>query len=376
VFKIKIGIVCYPTYGGSGVVATELGKQLAKKGHQIHFISYEPPFRLDQYYENIYFHEVEVPTYPLFKFPPYSLALTNKIVELITEENLEIIHAHYAIPHSLAAYVAREVKQETGVKVITTLHGTDITLVGNQSSFKSITKFSIEASDGVTAVSDNLRQETIDTFELENDKVKTIYNFVDIKKYIRKEPEEALTFATGDEKIITHISNFRDVKNIPDVIEIFALINKEVNSKLLLIGDGPNRHSAKKLVSKLNLDDKVYFLGKQDNVIPLLSVSDLFLLPSQKESFGLVAIEAMACEVPVIASNTGGIPEVVLDEITGFLAPPGCTEKMAQKAIELLENKEMYDEFSQNARHWVVTKFSSEGVVEEYEDYYYELINN
>lgn len=376
VFKVNIGIVCYPSYGGSGVVATELGKQLAKRGHQIHFISHELPFRLDQYYENIYFHEVEVTSYPLFKFPPYSLALTNKIAELISEEDLEIIHAHYAIPHSLCAYMAQKVKEESDVKVVTTLHGTDITLVGKQSSFENITRFSIQASDGITTVSENLRQDTIETFQVDKTKIKTIYNFVDTREYVETEPEEPLKLAAGEERIITHISNFRDVKNIPDVIKIFALINEEIDSKLLLIGDGPNRRTAKELVTELDLEDKVHFLGKQDNVVSLLSISDLFLLPSQKESFGLVAIEAMACEVPVIASNTGGIPEVVLDEITGFLADPGAIKEMAKKAIKLLQNQEMYHEFSQNARHRVVTKFSAEGIVGKYEDYYRKLLNN
>lgn len=376
VSRLNVGVVCYPSYGGSGVVATELGKQLAKRGHQIHFISYELPFRLDQYYENIYFHEVDVSSYPLFKFPPYALALANKIVELIAEEDLEIVHAHYAIPHSLCAYIAKEVKKEAGVKIITTLHGTDITLVGNQSSFENITRFSIESSDGITAVSDSLRRETIDTFQVAEENIRTIYNFVDTKEYIKAKPEVSLKLATGEEKVITHISNFRDVKNVPDVIEIFAAINKEIDSKLILIGDGPNRHQAKELVTTLNLEDKVHFLGKQDNVIPLLSISDLFLLPSQKESFGLVAIEAMACETPVIASNTGGIPEVVLDEVTGFLADPGAIEEMAKKGVELLQNQGMHHEFAQNARHRVVTSFSAEGIVDEYEDYYRELINN
>ncbi|SJZ42250.1 N-acetyl-alpha-D-glucosaminyl L-malate synthase BshA [Selenihalanaerobacter shriftii] len=372
---MNIGIVCYPTYGGSGVVATELGKQLAKRGHKVHFISYEPPFRLDQYYENIYFHEVEVPSYPLFKFPPYSLALANKIAELVTEEDLDIIHAHYAIPHSLCAYIAKEVKEDSGVKVITTLHGTDITLVGNQSSFENITRFSIESSDGITAVSNQLQQESIEIFDLTEEKIRTIYNFIDTREHMKTEPEEPLKLTSGEEKIITHISNFRDVKNIPDVINIFAAINKEVDSKLLLIGDGPNRHEAKELVAKLNLEDKVHFLGKQDNIVELLSISDLFLLPSKKESFGLVAIEAMACEVPVIASNTGGIPEVIIDGVTGFLAEPGNVKEMADKGIRLLQNEEMYYEFSQNARHRAVTRFSAERIVDEYEEYYYELLN-
>ncbi|ADL11851.1 N-acetyl-alpha-D-glucosaminyl L-malate synthase BshA [Acetohalobium arabaticum] len=373
---MKIGIVCYPSYGGSGVVATELGKQLAKQGHKIHFISYEPPFRLEQYYENIYFHQVEVPTYPLFKFPPYSLVLTNKINELITEEDLDIIHAHYAIPHSLAAYLACEITKGTEVKLITTLHGTDITLVGGQSSFKNITRFSIGASDGVTAVSDSLRQDAIDRFDLSPKKVKRIYNFIDTTEYRRQKPEEPLQLTEGEEKIIIHISNFRDVKNIPDVIKIFSLINKEVSSKLVLVGDGPNRHSAKKLVDELDLADKVYFLGKQDNIIPLLSVSDLFLLPSEKESFGLVALEAMACEVPVVASNSGGLPEVVIDGVTGFLSDPGAIEEMAHNGIELLENVELHNQFAQNARHRVVTNFSAAEIVEEYQEYYQRLMNN
>lgn len=373
---MKIGVVCYPSYGGSGVVATELGKQMAKQGHQIYFISYELPFRLDQYYENIYFHEVEVPTYPLFKFPPYSLALTNKIIELIAEEELDIIHAHYAIPHSLAAHMACEVKKEADVKLITTLHGTDITLVGSQSSFENITKFSVGASDGITAVSDSLRQKTIDKFDLPEEKITRIYNFIDTNEYRRQEPEENLQLARGDERVIIHISNFRDVKNVPDVIRIFSLINKEVSSKLVLVGDGPNRHSAKKLVNDLGLEDRVYFLGKQDNIIPLLSVSDLFLLPSKKESFGLVAVEAMACEVPVIASNRGGLPEVIIDGITGFLSEPGAVEEMARNGIKLLKNSEMYNEFAQNARHRVVTNFSAAEIVEEYQEYYQKLMNN
>ncbi|MCK8824068.1 N-acetyl-alpha-D-glucosaminyl L-malate synthase BshA [Fuchsiella alkaliacetigena] len=373
---MKIGIVCYPSYGGSGVVATELGKQLAQRGHEIHFISYEQPFRLDQYYENLYFHEVDIPSYPLFKYLPYSLALTNKIVELIAQEGLEIIHAHYAIPHSLAAFLASTIKEQSRVKVVTTLHGTDITLVGKNSSFEKITKFSIEASDGITTVSESLKQNTIETFGIAPSRIEAIYNFIDTKEYCRGTAEQKFSWNRGKEKNIIHISNFREVKNIPDVIEIFAQINREVKSNLLLVGDGPQRHKAKGLVNKLGLEERVYFLGKQDNVISLLSSADLFLLPSAKESFGLVAVEAMACRVPVIASRTGGLPEVVKDGVTGFLAPPGAIAEMASYGIELLQNQELQSETAQNARHWVVRKFNAEQIVTQYENYYRKLVNN
>lgn len=370
---MKIGIVCYPSHGGSGVVATELGKQLAKRGHKVHFISYSLPFRLHKFYDNICYHEVDTPTYPLFKYPPYSLALANKIAELVKYEHLDVIHAHYAIPHSLCAMIARDIVQKSHLRLVTTLHGTDITLVGNDPSFKELTKYSIEGSDGITAVSNALRQETLEIFDVKKE-IKVIFNFVDVHEYSRRSfPELELTHCGEQVKNIIHISNFRPVKNISNVIKIFYLISQEVNARLLLVGGGPEECIAKRLIYDLQIEDKVLFLGKQDTIVPLLSIADLLLLPSAKESFGLVCIEAMSCHVPVIASNTGGLPEVVDDGLTGFLADPEDYHQMAEKAIYLLENPAIHQEFAERGRQTVVEKFNSEIIVDQYLDYYQRL---
>ncbi|AZR72238.1 N-acetyl-alpha-D-glucosaminyl L-malate synthase BshA [Anoxybacter fermentans] len=370
---MRIGIVCYPSHGGSGVVATELGKQLARRGHKVHFISYNLPFRLDKFYDNIYYHEVDTPTYPLFKYPPYSLALTNKIAELIRYEKLDVIHAHYAIPHSLCAIIARDIAKAPELRLVTTLHGTDITLVGNDPSYRELTKYSIEETDGVTAVSKALWKETIDIFDIKK-RIEVIYNFVDVKEYTRQSVPE-VDIASGKKQIknIIHISNFRKVKNIPNVIKIFHLISQEVDARLLLVGGGPEECVAKRMVQQLQLEDKVLFLGKQDNIVPLLSISDLLLLPSKKESFGLVCIEAMACKVPVIASNTGGLPEVVEDGVTGFLADPDDYQKMAELSLRLLQNSGLHEEFAERGRRRVVEKFNAEKIVDQYEKYYRSL---
>lgn len=367
---MQIGIVCYPSHGGSGVVATELGKQLAKRGHKVHFISYGLPFRLHKFYENIFYHEVDTPTYPLFKYPPYSLALANKIAELVKYEHLDVIHAHYAIPHSLCAMIARDIVKKPDLRLVTTLHGTDITLVGNDPSYKELTRYSIEGSDGLTAVSNALRQETLEIFGL-NKEIKVIYNFVDVHEYSRQiYPEVELNPGGERVKNIIHISNFRPVKNISNVIKIFYLISQEVNSKLLLVGGGPEECIAKRLIEDLQIEDKVLFLGKQDTIIPLLSIADLLLLPSKKESFGLVCIEAMACQVPVIASNTGGLPEVVDDGLTGFLTDPDDYRQMAEKGIYLLQNPGVHQEFAERGREAVVERFNSEIIVDQYLEYY------
>ncbi len=370
---MNIGIVCYPSHGGSGVVATELGKQLAQRGHNVHFISYGLPFRLHKFYENIYYHEVDTPNYPLFKYPPYSLALANKIAELIRYEDLDVIHAHYAIPHSICAMIARDIVKKPGLRLVTTLHGTDITLVGNDPSFQELTKYSIEGTDGVTAVSKALRQETIETFDIQSN-IEVVYNFVDVQEYSRQlNPEVNLDHGGERVKNIIHISNFRPVKNISNVIKIFYLISQEVNSRLLLVGGGPEECLAKHMVQELKIEDKVLFLGKHDNIVPLMSISDLLLLPSVKESFGLVCIEAMACKVPTVVSNTGGLPEVVEDGVNGFLAEPDDYRTMAEKGIYLLQNPGIHQEFAERGRQMVEDRFNAEAIVEQYLDYYRSL---
>lgn len=367
---MHIGVVCYPSHGGSGVVATELGKQLARRGHKVHFVSYDQPFRLDKYYDNIYYHEVDTPTYPLFKYPPYAFALANKIAELVNYEGLDVIHSHYAMPHALCAMIARDIAKKRDLKLVTTLHGTDITLVGSDPSFRELTKHSIEGNDGITAVSSDLKRETLETFDIKNN-VEVIYNFVDVEEYKRQlVPELGLCCGAERVKNIIHISNFRQVKNIPNVIKIFYLISQEINARLLLVGGGPEECVAKQMIHDLGIEDKVLFLGKHENVVPLLSISDLLLLPSVKESFGLVCIEAMACKVPVIASNTGGLPEVVDDGLTGYLADPHDYETMAEKGIYLLQNAAVHQEFAERGRKTVVERFNSETIVEQYIEYY------
>jgi len=374
---MKIGITCYPTYGGSGVIATELGKELALRGHEVHFISYALPFRLSHYIENIVFHEVEISNYPLFEFPLYSLSLASKMVEVAEFEKLDLLHVHYAIPHATSAYLAKEMMSKNrDLKIFTTLHGTDITLVGLEPSFLPLVKFSIEKSDGVTAVSRFLKEKTITNYSCETD-IRVIPNFVDtdfFKPYENGEFRNAL--APNGEKILVHTSNFRSVKRVPDTIRIFEKVQKEIPSKLILIGDGPDRSESERLCRQLELCDKVKFLGKQDGLVEILSSSDLFLIPSQSESFGLSALEAMACGLPVISSSVGGLPELVRHNETGFIAEIGDIDRMAKYTLELLTNERKYKLFSDNSRQRAVNKFDKSKVVPLYEEYYEQILRS
>ena len=349
---MKIGIVCYPTFGGSGVLATELGKALAEKGHEIHFITYQQPVRLNSFHENIFYHEVRVPTYPLFDYPPYELALASTMVDVILNHDLDLIHAHYAIPHASAAYTAKQiVKQKTGrsVPVITTLHGTDITLVGRDKTYEPVVTFSINESDAITAVSENLKQETLKHFEIRKE-IEVIHNFVDLKRF-NKKPLAAFkkVIAAHDEKIVVHASNFRKVKRIDDVMEIFKNIHAATPSKLLMVGDGPERPVAEDLARQYGIEADVRFLGKQEQMEDILAVSDLFLLPSEYESFGLAALEAMASSVVVVSSNAGGLGEINIDGKTGYTANVGDITTMSERAIELLKDEAKLKTFKHNA---------------------------
>lgn len=366
---MRIGIVCYPTYGGSGVVATELGKALADKGHQIHFISYAMPMRLDGYLGNIFYHEVEMASYPLFEFPLYTPALASKIVEVARFERLDVIHAHYAIPHATSAYLAREILNGE-LKIVTTLHGTDITLVGLEPSFLPVMKFSIEQSDGVTAVSRFLREKTLTNYGIEKDIV-VIPNFVDTEKYRRLPNDRTCReLAPQGERVLVHVSNFRAVKRVQDVVRIFHEVQKKVPSRLILVGDGPDRSACEMLVRELNVEHSVKFLGKQGDLVPILSAADLFLMPSQSESFGLSALEAMACEVPVVSSSVGGLPELQLHGKTGYIAEIGDIDRMARYAIDLLTNDAKRILFGKEARKRAVEAFDVRKIVNMYEDYY------
>ena len=349
--KYKIGIVCYPTYGGSGVVATELGMALANKGHEVHFISYNQPFRLDVFSDKINFHEVIVPDYPLFDFIPYEHNLTAKLVDVAMHEKLDFLHVHYAIPHASAALSAKQIlaSKDINLPIITTLHGTDITLLGKDKSFKSVIEFAINNSDAVTAVSQSLRKDTLDSFNIQKE-IQVVPNFIDSNLYKYKIDEDLRrSFVSKEEKLIIHISNFRKVKRVQDVLKVFAKIREKIPSKLLLIGDGPERLEMEQLCRNLNLCESIRFIGKLKAVEKILSVSDLFLLPSATESFGLVALEAMASKVPVISSNSGGLPEVNIDGKTGFLLDVKDVNAMAEKAIYLLKNQKLLEEFKQNA---------------------------
>jgi N-acetyl-alpha-D-glucosaminyl L-malate synthase BshA len=340
---MRIGIVCYPTFGGSGVVATELGKGLADKGHQVHFITYNQPQRLDFLNENVFFHEVRFQHYPLFEYPPYETALASKMVDVVKYEKLDLLHVHYAIPHASAAFMAKQILASQGISipVITTLHGTDITLVGKDSSYEPVVTFSINQSDGVTAVSADLAKETYETFNI-NRHIEVIPNFIDLSRF-RKQPKEhfKLAICPNGEKLLVHTSNFRKVKRIEDVIGMFALVTKQLPAKLLLVGDGPERPKMEILCREFGLCDDIRFLGKLDAVEELLSVCDLFVMPSEKESFGLAALEAMACEVPVISSNTGGLPELVIQGECGFMSNVGDIEDMAKNALFILQTENL-----------------------------------
>ena len=372
---MKIGIACYPTYGGSGVIAAELGKALAERGHQIHFISYAMPIRLDGYMGNIVFHEVEISNYPLFDFPLYTPALASKIVEVTKFEQLDILHAHYAIPHATSAYLAKQILGNDKLKIVTTLHGTDITLVGLEPSYLPVMKFSIERSDGVTAVSRFLREKTLTSYNIEKD-IHVIPNFVDTRKYQRIDSENIRkSFAPNGEKVLIHVSNFRAVKRVLDVVRIFNLVRQKIPAKLLLVGDGPDRSSCEQLARELGVMEDVKFLGKQIELVCLLSASDLFLIPSQSESFGLSALEAMACEIPVIASSVGGLPELVQHGETGYIAEIGDIDRMAKYAVDLLKNDAKYKLFSQACRKRAVQSFDSTKVIDMYEDYYEQVLS-
>ncbi len=366
-------MVCYPTYGGSGVVATELGKALADKGHEVHFISYALPMRLNGYSGNVFYHEVEMATYPLFDFPLYTPALASKMVEVARFEKLDLIHAHYAIPHATSAFLAREILGN-GLKIVTTLHGTDITLVGLEPSFLPVMKFSIEKSDGVTAVSRFLREKTTTNYGIDKD-IRVIPNFVDIEKYNRMPCDDVCgVFAPKGEKVLVHVSNFRTVKRVQDAIRIFNQVQKMIPSCLILVGDGPDRSSCEMLVRELGIREKVRFLGKQQELVQILSAADLFLMPSQSESFGLSALEAMACEVPVISTSVGGLPELQVHGETGFIAEIGDIDRMARYSIDLLSNPSKLKMFGVAARKRAVENFDVKKVVDEYEKYYEECL--
>lgn len=367
---MKIGITCYPTYGGSGVVATELGIELATRGHDVHFISYAPPIRLPDDNDHIHFHEVEVSSYPLFDHAPYALSLAVKMMQVAEAEGLDLLHVHYAIPHSVSALLARMMSAPKRLPFITTLHGTDITLVGNDRSFLPITKFSIEQSDGVTAISHYLNRRTVEEFDIKRP-IEVIPNFVNCDLYCRK-PDAALRaeWAPDGEPILMHLSNFRPVKRVTDVIEMFALVREKMPAKLALIGDGPDRGAAEYLVRKKKLTRDVHFLGKQDRVYQHLSQADLFLLPSDLESFGLAALEAMACEVPVVATNVGGLPEVVEHGVDGYLFTPREIDIGARYALEILSQPDRGRAMGQRARVNAKKKYCANDVIPMYEEYY------
>ena len=369
---MKIGITCYPTYGGSGAVATELGIALAGRGHEIHFITYRQPFRLPAYLPNVFFHEVDVGRYPLFEYPPYDLALAVRMHEVVLTHGLEILHCHYAIPHATSAWIAREMlrQQSRDVKVITTLHGTDITIVGQDPSFNAITKFSIEKSDRLTAVSEFLRRETYEAFGCTACDVKVIHNFIDPTVYDRSRYASLSSESDDGKPVLMHISNFRRVKRVRDIVGIFARVNAELPSRLVMIGDGPDRPTAEDEARRLGVEASVSFLGKIDNVAPLLATADLFLLPTESESFGLSALEALACGVPVIGTRAGGLPEVVRDGETGFLCPVGDVEGMARLALALLRDRQRWQRMSELGAADARARFSEDQIVTQYEQMY------
>ncbi|XVY15991.1 N-acetyl-alpha-D-glucosaminyl L-malate synthase BshA [Bacillus subtilis] len=371
--KLKIGITCYPSVGGSGIIATELGKQLAEKGHEIHFITSSIPFRLNTYHPNIHFHEVEVNQYAVFKYPPYDLTLASKIAEVAERENLDIIHAHYALPHAVCAYLAKQMLKRN-IGIVTTLHGTDITVLGYDPSLKDLIRFAIESSDRVTAVSSALAAETYDLIKPEK-KIETIYNFIDERVYLKKNTA-AIKEKHGilpDEKVVIHVSNFRKVKRVQDVIRVFRNIAGKTKAKLLLVGDGPEKSTACELIRKYGLEDQVLMLGNQDRVEELYSISDLKLLLSEKESFGLVLLEAMACGVPCIGTNIGGIPEVIKNNVSGFLVDVGDVGATTARAMSILEDEQLSNRFTKAAIEMLENEFSSKKIVSQYEQIYADL---
>ncbi len=372
---MKIAIVCYPTFGGSGVVATELGIALSKRGHEVHFITYKQPVRLALLNENIHFHEVNVPDYPLFHYQPYELALSSKLVNIVKKRKIDILHVHYAIPHAYAGYMAKEMLLQEGIHLpmVTTLHGTDITLVGSHPFYRPAVAFSINNSDIVTSVSESLKQDTLRLFNIEKD-IKVIPNFIDVAASNKGFTDcQRELMAQDDERICTHISNFRKVKRIQDVIDVFHRIQLEIPAKLLMVGEGEERAPAEELVKKLGIQDKVKFLGNSNEIDEILCFSDLFLLPSEAESFGLAALEAMVNHVPVISSNAGGIPEVNIDGVTGYLSNVGNIADMAQNALRILENDDILEQFKTNAKE-EARKFDINNIVPIYEQYYKEAL--
>ncbi len=372
---MNIGIVCYPTYGGSGVVATELAKGLANRGHNLHILSYARPARLDSLRTDITFHEVDLSSYPLFEYPPYDLALANKMVELIEYAKLDILHVHYAIPHATSAYLARQIVNENSCKVpvITTLHGTDITLVGSNPTYKKVVDFSINQSDGVTAVSEYLKQETYKLFDIKKE-IKVIPNFIDLERFKRSKKEHfKKAICPEGEKVITHVSNFREVKRVTDVVEAFAQVLKNgVPAKLLMVGDGPDRSKAEQKCRDLEVCEHVRFLGKQEQVEEVLSIADLFMIPSGSETFGLAALEAMSCSVPIISSNVGGLPEVNIDGETGFVCELADVECMGRSATKILKDEKLHSKMSKAARKRAEI-FEIDKIVSIYEEYYLEV---
>jgi L-malate glycosyltransferase len=372
---VKIGITCYPTYGGSGIVATELGIELADRGHEIHFISYALPMRLNTANANIQFHEVEVTTYPLFDHAPYALALATKMAEVAEMHNLDLLHCHYAIPHSVSAFLAKSMLHPRRLPIVTTLHGTDITLVGSDRSYLPITRFSIDQSDGVTTVSQYLKEATINVIGVKND-IEVIYNFVNCEKYKPSTNYEFKKyFSPNGEKILIHVSNFRAVKRPADVVEIFARVREKIPAVLLMVGDGPERSNAEWLARNSGIEREVHFLGKQDNIEELIGISDLLLLPSETESFGLVALEAMACQVPVVASRVGGLPEVVTDGVDGFLVEPRNIDKMAECSLTILTDDAVQKEMGERAREKAHANFCSNKIIAAYEEYYRRVLD-
>lgn len=372
---MKIGIVCYPTYGGSGVVATELGLGLARKGHEVHFITYKRPARLSAFHENVVFHEVATEDYPLFEYTPYDTSLASKLVDVVKFAHLDLLHVHYAIPHAAVAYMAKKILLTEGkyIPVVTTLHGTDITLVGNNNAFAPVVAFSINKSDGVTAVSESLKQQTYEYFDIHND-IRVINNFIDFERFRKVNKDHfKKAIAPNGERILVHVSNFRKVKRVEDVLKVFAKVYKEIPSKLLLIGDGPERHNLEELCRKMELCHETRFLGKQDAVEELLAIADLFMMPSGSESFGLAALEAMACEVPVISSDVGGLPEVNIHGKTGYLSPVGDVEDMARKALSILRDDKKLQTFRRHALAQA-KRFDIDNILPEYEAYYEEIV--
>ncbi|MBB5619924.1 N-acetyl-alpha-D-glucosaminyl L-malate synthase BshA [Pedobacter cryoconitis] len=372
---MKIGIVCYPTFGGSGVVATELGKALADEGHQVHFITYSQPARLDFFSANLYYHEVSVRDYPLFDYAPYESALASKLVDVVRFEKLDILHVHYAIPHASAAFMAKQILETYGIYIpfVTTLHGTDITLVGKDPTYKPVVTFSINKSDGVTTVSNDLKEDTNNHFDITNE-IRVIPNFIDFSRFSLKPKDHfKKAIAPNNERILIHTSNFRKVKRTADVIRMFRLILNKIPSKLLMVGDGPDRANNEQLCRDLGICDHVRFLGKQDAVEEILSVADLFLMPSETESFGLAALEAMACKVPIITSNAGGLPELNVDGFCGYMSNVGDVDDMAKKAIMILENDEVLNTFKENAFKRA-QDFDLKKILPLYVDYYNDII--